>query len=915
MNVVTLEPPVVGESAITFRWNVRPETELYRRTSFSLSLPDDIDPRGLPEALLWRVAIICLHTHWALLRPCRVVLPVRLGPGEREFWLRMIDAQVASLEADRGGGVARRVEIVEAGPQLAPVAPAPDSGRVTACFSGGRDSLVQTALLQELGETPLLVTTTSPREGAVDHENDLRRRLHEEVVRRREVELVEVTSDLRKCVENGFPGPLYRRAVTEMMDSFLYFAAALLVGHAYGSPRIFLASEAEVQETVRVGGAIVQHPHLMYSAVTQRCLQALLAPAGFSYCGLTYPLLQFQVQRMLAARYADLRDLQYSCWELAAGQQACSRCFMCESIAFNVMADGVDPGEIGMDLATVLEAARGWRPGGSPDNPRGLVGGIVGRGGDEQRLRAVRGLDRERVRELLGGGDAPDAALRAWDDVYAQACEAPAPPPEPGYRAGYLAFVDAPLRDGLQAILEEHFDREPTASYAGLLGRSTTLAAWVSAPLGQPQRVPRSAAADAATIGRRPPIARPPAPVGPRDAELAAIGDSLPDPEPTLGRLDGERVLRVAETALDGNEQRYLDECVATNWVSSAGAFVRRFEEAFAEAAGCRFAVSCSSGTAALHLMLAAAGIGAGDEVIVPTFTMIAVANAVGYTGATPVFVDSDPETWNLDIEHVGRAIGPQTRAILAVDTYGQPFDADALGRIAHDNGLVLLEDAAEAHGAEFRGRRVGSLGAAAAFSFYGNKILTTGEGGMVTTDDEELASVARELRDHGFSTERHFWHRFRAFNYRMSNLQAAVGLAQVERLDELVAARRRNARMYREELDGVDGIRLPPDIPGAESVHWVFGVLVEEEFGCSRDELRRRLAAEAVETRTFFVPLHLQPSYMREQAGRRHPVAERLGATGLYLPSTPSLAEDDVVRVATAVRRAGDRGPARSPA
>lgn len=902
MNVVTLEPPGVGASTATFRWTVRPETELYRRTSFTLALPDGVDARAVPEALWWRVAIICLHAHWALLRPCRVVLPVRLGPGEREFWLRMIDAQVASLEVDGGGETSRSVEIVEAGPPLAPVVPASDSGQVTACFSGGRDSLVQLALLQELGETPLLVTTTSPREGSVDHDNDRRRQVHEEVVRRRGVELVEVTSDLRECVANGFSAR-YHRAVTEMTDAFLFFAAALVVAQMRGAARIFLASEAEVQETARLGGAIIQHRHLMYSAVTQRCLEALVSPAGSSYGGLTYPLLQFQVQRLLATRYADLRDLQYSCWEMAAGEQACGRCVECQGIAFNVLAEGVDPREIGIDLATVLEAARSWRPGGEPDRPRGLVGEVAGRYGDEQRLRAVRGLDEEWVRALLGGSDAANGALQAWDDVRASALEEPAPGPEPGYRAGYLAFVDESLREGLQAILDQHFAPEPTSTYADLLRRSETLAAWISAPLGRPQR--GHPATGAAAIARRPPIARPPAPVAPTAAELTTIGDCLPDPEPTLRRLDGERVLHVAETALDGNEQRYLSECVTTNWVSSAGPFVRRFEEAFAEAAGCRFAVSCSSGTAALHLMLAAAGIGPGDEVILPTFTMVATANAVGYTGAKAVFIDSDPDTWNLDVSLVAHAIGPRTRAILAVHTYGQPVDVDALSRIAHDNGLVLLEDAAEAHGAELRGRRVGGLGKAAAFSFYGNKILTTGEGGIVTTDHEELEAVARELRDHGFSAERHFWHRFRAFNYRMSNLQAAVGLAQVERLDELVAARRRNDRQYRDELAGIDGIRLPPDVPGTERAPWVFGVLVEEEFGRSRDELRRRLAAEAIETRTFFVPLHLQPAYMREHAGRRHPVAERLCATGLYLPSSPSLGEGDIARVAAAVRRA----------
>jgi perosamine synthetase len=310
--------------------------------------------------------------------------------------------------------------------------------------------------------------------------------------------------------------------------------------------------------------------------------------------------------------------------------------------------------------------------------------------------------------------------------------------------------------------------------------------------------------------------------------------------------------------------------------------------------------------------MLAATGIGAGDEVIVPAFTMIATANAVGYVGATPVFVDSDPETWNLDLARVPAALSEHTRALCVVHTYGLPVDADAAGDLAARNGLALLEDGAEAHGARWRGRLVGSLGRAAAFSFYGNKILTTGEGGAVTTDDPEIAAIARELRDHGFSSERHFWHRFRAFNYRMSNLQAAVGLAQVERLDELVEARRANAALYRDRLAGIDGLTLPPEVEGAESVHWMFGILVEPGFGCSRDELRRRLAADGIETRTFFVPLHLQPSYVRSQRGARHPVAERLGATGLYLPSAPTLTEADIDRVAGALRRAQDAG--RSP-
>jgi perosamine synthetase len=305
-----------------------------------------------------------------------------------------------------------------------------------------------------------------------------------------------------------------------------------------------------------------------------------------------------------------------------------------------------------------------------------------------------------------------------------------------------------------------------------------------------------------------------------------------------------------------------------------------------------------------------AAGIGPGDEVIVPAFTMIAAANAVGYVGARPVLVDSDARTWNLDLERVTDSIGPRTRAIMVMHTYGHPVDVDPVLQLAAANGLVVLEDAAEAHGGRYHGRLVGSLGTVAAFSFYGNKIITTGEGGMVTTDDDQIAAIARALRDHAFSRERHFWHGFRAFNYRMSNLQAAVGLAQVERLEELLAARRRVARWYREALAGIAGLELAPQDEGYESANWVFGCLIDEAFGCSRDELRRRLAADGIETRTFFVPIHMQPAYLREHAGRRHPVAERLGSTGLYLPSGPTLSEADVAIVADAMRRAQLAGP-----
>lgn len=390
------------------------------------------------------------------------------------------------------------------------------------------------------------------------------------------------------------------------------------------------------------------------------------------------------------------------------------------------------------------------------------------------------------------------------------------------------------------------------------------------------------------------------------EADLGALRESLPAPEPALVRPpDGSRILRVSETRLDGRESEYLAECVSSNWVSSAGPFVGRFEEAFSTAVSCRYGVACSSGTAALHLSLTALGTGPGDEVIVPAFTMIATPNAVRYTGATPVLADAEAETWNIDPAEVALRITPRTKGIIAVHTYGHPADADALREIADENGLFLLEDAAEAHGAVWKGRSVGSLGDAAIFSFYGNKIVTTGEGGMVTTNDEAIAQRTRQLRDHAFSPDRHFWHTFVGFNYRMTNLQAAVGLAQTERMDQLVEARRSVSRWYRDRLADVPGITMPAERPGARSVFWMFGILVEDRFGVSRDLLRAHLARAGIETRSFFVPIHLQPVYFASHRGERYPVAESLCRRGLYLPTSPWLTEADVDRIAVAIRSA----------
>jgi perosamine synthetase len=292
--------------------------------------------------------------------------------------------------------------------------------------------------------------------------------------------------------------------------------------------------------------------------------------------------------------------------------------------------------------------------------------------------------------------------------------------------------------------------------------------------------------------------------------------------------------------------------------------------------------------------------------VILPTFTMVATASAVHYVGATAVLVDAEPETWNLDVAQIEAKITPRTKAIIVVHTYGHPADMDAVMAIASRHHLYVVEDAAEAHGAEYQGRPVGSLGDVACFSFYANKIITTGEGGMVTSNNRDIAATARRLRDHAFSDERHFWHQYRGFSYRMTSLQAAVGVAQTERLGELVQQRRTNAALYRECLGGVPGLVLPQERPGIKNVFWMYGLMIEDDFGCSRDVLRHLLAGNGIETRSFFVPIHLQPVHFTHYDANLYPVADALCRKGMYLPSSATLTDAEIRYVADAVRAAG---------
>lgn len=351
----------------------------------------------------------------------------------------------------------------------------------------------------------------------------------------------------------------------------------------------------------------------------------------------------------------------------------------------------------------------------------------------------------------------------------------------------------------------------------------------------------------------------------------------------------------VAAPFLIGNEKEYVDDCMKSGWISSAGKYVELFETGFAEFCGVRHAVACCNGTVALHLALAALGVEAGDEVIVPTLTFVATPNAVTYCGATPVFVDSEPATWNLDPAQIEAKITPRTKGILAVHLYGHPAEMKKLREIAGRYNLFLLEDAAEAHGAICDNQTVGSIGDAAAFSFYANKIITTGEGGMVVTDDDALAEKIRLLRGQGMDPARRYWHPVIGYNYRMMNLAAAIGLAQLEKIDEQLQARSIIAEAYRERLLELPGIMPQSEQPWARHVYWMFSVVFDPERWHSRDRVIEILSGQGIETRPIFYPAHTFPPYRKCSNGETFPVAENLSASGISLPTWAGLTEEDI--------------------
>ena len=368
-----------------------------------------------------------------------------------------------------------------------------------------------------------------------------------------------------------------------------------------------------------------------------------------------------------------------------------------------------------------------------------------------------------------------------------------------------------------------------------------------------------------------------------------------------------KKMIPVNEPLLGREELANVVNCVETGWISSKGKFIEKFEDKFARACGVKYGVSTMNGTTALHLALSALDIKKGDEVIMPTFTMIATAYAVLYLGAKPVFVDSEERTWNMDVSKVEKAITRRTKAILPVHIYGHPVDMDPLLKLAKKYKLYVVEDAAEAHGAEYKGKKCGSLGDIGCFSFYGNKIITTGEGGMVVTNNKKLAKRAQLLKDLAHSPGKRFLHTDLAFNYRMTNMQAAVGLAQTEKLSQFIRKKQWIAETYKKNLEGVRGLSLPVEEKWAKNVYWMYSVLVESSFGITRDKLMEELLKEGVGTRAFFVPMHRQPiikDYCKINKNKKYPVADYISKRGLYLPTGLALKESDILTVCRKLKK-----------
>lgn len=487
---VDLLPPVIHGSEVTFRWTVSPRSELYHKTSFTTSFPESVDTSTIPERLWWMLMILALHSHWILLRPCKIRMPIRLEDGEVEFWHRLLDTYVATAEGQRGVlEFDREIQLVSGDHSLEPLTPLAENGRFATAFSGGKDSLVQAALLHELGHNPILVATTSPMPEFADHSTRHRWRVFEETQRRTGLELLEVRSDLRGTWDNQTALRMgYPFGINEIADTFLYTAVTAAVGYARGATHLFLASENEVSQNQIVAGRFSQHRHFMYSATTQAAIRAILAPVGFWYGSLTTPLHSSQIQELLTLRYRSLRDLQYSCWNTTEERRACSVCGECKRLGWIVMALGESPADQGIDLLHMLnnygDPVRTTRI--HTYDPNASVSARM----ERQIARSLAAIQPRQVLAHLAKTHPTSLvsnkgrnARRQFALIQKLVLERHPPDSPPGFRAGYLETVDPAVRAALTAIFEQHFPPEPEENYADQLARQRTAIAHIVAPL------------------------------------------------------------------------------------------------------------------------------------------------------------------------------------------------------------------------------------------------------------------------------------------------------------------------------------------------------------------------------------------------------------------------------------------------
>lgn len=489
---IELYPPEIKGRDVVFRWDVSPSSDLYHQQTFTLSFPEPVDPTRVPERLWWTVFLLCMHSHWTVLRPCTIHLPIRLPPGEVEGWHRLLDSYIATIEAQRGGtDFERNIEILEHGKALDPIVPLEERNICAAAFSGGKDSLVQSAMLCELRRRPILVTTTSPMPDREDHGTQHRRKVLKEICERRDLTLLEVHSDYRSAWDNSASGRLgYPFAINEISDTFLYTATLLAAGYALGATHLFLASENEVSQNEVQAGRFLQHKHFMYSALTQAAIGAMLAPVGLYYGSLTTPLHSCQVQELLNTRYRDLKDLQFSCWRPTDDRRACSECLECYRLAWVVMSLRESPSDLGIDLVHLLTHRK---PPSRKTNKPYPPNDVVAQRLTAQVTRALLSTSFLRVLKHIAT-DQPRTLFKAqgWQALRkfraiqkTERQEVPTLGPPLGYRAGFLTTVDPPLREGVRAIFEQHFHREDERDYADQVEQLTAAIDWVTAPLGE----------------------------------------------------------------------------------------------------------------------------------------------------------------------------------------------------------------------------------------------------------------------------------------------------------------------------------------------------------------------------------------------------------------------------------------------